>query len=200
YDGDGAMVGETVTSGDGSVRSQRSRVLAGGQVVRDTRVLRDAAGQRITELDFARDAAGRVIARDYTVDGVAADRHTWTYDGGDIVRHQIARPDLAAPIVHQRAFSADRRTIAILRDGVLTESRTVDAAGRLTGRTYPGGATDTYIYDVAGALAAYEQRWDGTGEPEMRLAYQRRPDGLVTERRWAYPGIADTDTFVYACE
>ena len=220
YDGDGRMVSETLTTEDGSVTATRTRSFEDGRVAVDTRAL-DAFGETLTtELRFRRDEDGAVVERSYTMNGVLVARHGWAYDGGEIASHTIAGHrigdrleeqhvvpkdldtlgELPTPIVHERDFSADRRTIEIRRDGVLGETRTRDDAQHILSRRFGEGSLETFAYEASGELRSYVSDWEADGTPDSVLAWERADDARLLARDWSYgPGRSDRDVFTWIC-
>lgn len=224
YDERGRMVHEASTTegADGVMATAlRKRAFSGDQLISDTRVIERAETMLTTELRFSYDDAGRLLQRDYTMNGVQIAQHSWAYAGGEIARHSIAThrlfpngldepgviPDALATLpkelplalVHERDTAADGRTVTLRREGVILETRVLDAAGRIVSRRYPPSGEERFSYEASGELRSYGSYPEPKAEAVMALSYERK-DGRLVARHWAYaPNRSDTDRFDYLC-
>lgn len=224
YDERGRMVHEA-SSTDGAdgvmATAVRKRAFAGDQLISDTRVIDRTETSLTTELRFSYDEVGKLVQRDYTMNGKQVARHVWVYEGGEIARHSVAThrlfpsgldepgvipeslatlpKELPPAIVHERDVAADGRTVTLRREGVIFETRVVDAAGRIVSRRYPPSGEERFSYEVSGELRSYGSYPEPKAEPVMALSYERK-DGRLVARHWAYaPNRSDTDRFNYLC-
>ena len=219
YDADGRMTTETMTTSDDSSGYVRTRTFDGVRVASDTRVYQHGADTLTTVLTFTHDDDDRVTERRYTMNNVPVGRHTWTYAGDRVASHGIAEHDvgdpfvgagivpdalaglgaLPSPIFHERRASSDGRTIEIVRAGEVSETRTLDDAGRLARRAWSFGGFETFAYEATGALREYVQDWEDDAAADLRLALERDGDRLLA-REWSYTTTGDRDDFTWACD
>lgn len=221
YDADGRMTTEALTTADTSIAYTRTRTFDGARLSSDVRVVERGADVVTTTLAFTYDAEDHITERRYTMNNVPVGRHTWTYAGDRVASHGIAQHDvgdpfvgagtapdgldalgpLPSPIFHERRASADGRTIELVRAGEVSETRTLDDAGRLVRRTWPLGGHEAFAYEADGALRSYEQDWEDDATADLRLTYERADDGRLVARTWRYSeASADRDTFTWSCD